>query len=407
LKLRELPPTAGLAPRIADLFERPAASLEDALCGWLDVDSVQLASSGTASLYIVFEHLKTLSAARVVIVPAYTCPLVALAAAKAGLSVHACDVQKKRFDYDADALLALLDSHVLCVVATHWGGALSDTVPIRRALAARAPGAFLVEDCAQAFGGTVHGRPVGFSGDAGVFSFAVGKGLTLFEGGCIVSRDDRMRAGLKAAGACLLKPDRITEVRRQLELVAYHLAYRPAALRVAYGRPRRYWMRRNNLARALGDEQSSIPVHPLGRWRKRVAANAIRRLPAHLEASRAILRRLSSRLAGIEGIDVHSSPLGAVPPATFAFVSFTCAEVAMGLLRDAAALGTGISKLYAHVLDGYRHIPDGVVHGTHPNATDLAARTLTMTTSPYMTPEDEDDVIGLIRTAAAGARLSC
>ena len=51
-------------------------------------------------------------------------------------------------------------------------------------------GLFLIEDCAQAFGATYKGRPVGSIGHAGAFSFNVYKTITSGDGGMVVTDDE-------------------------------------------------------------------------------------------------------------------------------------------------------------------------------------------------------------------------
>src|SRR5262249_48245887 len=53
-------------------------------------------------------------------------------------------------------------------------------------------GLFLIEDCAQAFGATYRGRPVGSIGKVGAFSFNVYKTITSGDGGMIVTDDEEV-----------------------------------------------------------------------------------------------------------------------------------------------------------------------------------------------------------------------
>jgi 8-amino-3,8-dideoxy-alpha-D-manno-octulosonate transaminase len=48
----------------------------------------------------------------------------------------------------------------------------------------------LLEDCAQAIGGTLKGRPAGSYGDIGIYSFQLNKNMTSGEGGLIVTEDE-------------------------------------------------------------------------------------------------------------------------------------------------------------------------------------------------------------------------
>jgi perosamine synthetase len=401
VRLRELPPTAGLVPRMLDLVARPCFSLEGELCRRLGVPEVRVESSGSAALVIAFEYLKTRSSAREVIVPAYTCPLVVLAAAKAGLTVRGCDTAPTRFDFDLAKLAPMLSERTLCVVPTHWGGALADTAGLRAVVSASGSGAYVVEDCAQAFGGTIGGDPVGRHADLAIFSFAVGKGLTLYEGGVVIGADPATCAGLEAARARLVRPNRSLESLRILQLIAYHYAYRPYALRLFYGWPRRRRLKRHDVVKALGDDQALAPLHEVGRWRKRVAANAVQRLGAHLASSRETFERLAQRVATLEGVHVHGSPQGTSAPCTYVFVTFESRESADRLLAASATMGLGITRLYAHALDRYPHLAGLVGDAPFPCAASLAARTVTLTTTPYMTADEEARIVRLIAGAAA------
>src|SRR5262249_17295856 len=51
---------------------------------------------------------------------------------------------------------------------------------------------FLIEDCAQAFGASYKGRPVGSIGHAGAFSFNVYKTITSGDGGMVVTDDEEV-----------------------------------------------------------------------------------------------------------------------------------------------------------------------------------------------------------------------
>ena len=122
---KEIPPTSGWQFRIKDLFFKCAAgSLEEVFKNYLGVSNLYITYSGTAALYLIFESLKKISSKKTVIIPSYVCPLVALAAQKAGLRIKVCDISKDSFDFNYDCLKALCsrDSDILAIVVVHLGG---------------------------------------------------------------------------------------------------------------------------------------------------------------------------------------------------------------------------------------------------------------------------------------------
>src|SRR5690242_15745407 len=107
---REIPPTAGLPLELWDLIPRSRdTKLAAGLASFIGVPWVQLECSGTAAFVVVFSYLKSqrkLSAHQqpVVVLPAYTCPLVAIAAAQAGLKVELCPSVNDGYDFDLEYL---------------------------------------------------------------------------------------------------------------------------------------------------------------------------------------------------------------------------------------------------------------------------------------------------------------
>ena len=281
-RLPTVPPTAGLPLRLADLRPWGDADLAGLLAQWLGLPEVQLECSGTSALMVALRTLKSLSPGRSeVIVPAYTCPLVALAVAQCGLQLRLCDLRADALDMDPQALRALCGGQTLAILPTHLCGRVADVAMALNC--ARAVGAYVIEDAAQAlgakFGARLDGQPVGTLGDIGFYSLAVGKGLTTFEGGVLIARDAALREALRATSERTVRPSSWWELRRSIELLGYATLYRPAGLHLAYGAPLRQSLARNDWVEAAGDDfDDFIPQHRLGRWRQRVGARALRRL---------------------------------------------------------------------------------------------------------------------------------
>jgi perosamine synthetase len=98
------------------------------------------------------------------------------------------DVDPRTLNVTARTVEARLSSRTKAIVVTHLFGNPCDMAPIMEL--ARAKNIPVIEDCAQAFGATYGGRPVGTFGAIGTFSLQQGKHITTGEGGIVVSNDD-------------------------------------------------------------------------------------------------------------------------------------------------------------------------------------------------------------------------
>ena len=388
--LHDIPPTAGLPLQRSDLRWRGDADLEAALARFIGVPEVQLECSGTAALVIALTALSRLSPLRrTVVAPAYTCPLVALAVARCGLTLALCDLSADALDLCPAALAALCGPDTLAVLPTHLGGRVSDVARTR--ILARAVGAFVIEDAAQALGARVGRRSVGLDSDLAFFSLAVGKGLTIFEGGALIARDPALRRSLRAVAAERAPYKLGWELRRSIELLGYAAMYRPSRLRRVYGDPLRRALSRGDWVAAAGDDfDAEIPLHAVGRWRRAVGVRALQRLPAFLASAGERGRRRAARLAAIPGLKV----LGDSPAVTGAAGTWPVLMVLMPdrASRDAAlgqlwGAGCGVSLPFVHTLadyERYASVVPAVAVAALPNARALAGRLLAVSNSPWL-----------------------
>lgn len=384
---REIPPTAGLPPRWRDLLPSSApphhGDLARCAAEFLGVEYVQTECSGTAALVVALTAMHRLTGRRAVVVPAYTCPLVALAVAHCGLELRPCDLAPGSIDMDAARLASLCDADTLAIVPTHLGGRVAD---VDAALArAREVGAFVVEDAAQALGARRQGRAVGLDGDAGFFSLAVGKGLTTFEGGLLVARDEALRREFERT-AREVAPRRLGwELKRSLQLLGYHAFYRPSLLGLVYGAPLRRALRNDDPVVAVGDDfDADIPLHTLGRWRQSVGVHAFARLPAFLVACEAQAQRRNARLARIDGVRIVGDAPGGRGVWPFFLLRLPDEATRDRALRELWGAGLGVSRLFIHALPDYRYLQPFVGEHEVPNARAFAASTLTVSNSPWL-----------------------
>ncbi|GKT25413.1 DegT/DnrJ/EryC1/StrS family aminotransferase [Acidovorax sp. SUPP3334] len=408
---REAPPTAGLPLGMADLLPGGDADLGGALARFLAVPTVQVECSGTAALMVALTALRSLAPERdEVVAPAYTCPLVALAVAHCGLRLRLCDLAPDSLDLDLPDLAPLCGHRTLAVLPTHLAGRVVDTGNVRSL--ARAAGAWVIEDAAQALGARTAGASVGSGSDLAFFSLAVGKGLTLFEGGALIAANPLLRAACARASRNNVPRHAFWELRRCAELLAYAALYRPSALPWAYGAPLRRALARGDRVGAAGDDFSArIPLHRVGRWRQSVGVRALARLPDWLAAGQARAAPRLARLRRIPGLTVlDDSP--AVDGAEGTWPSF------LVLLPDAAAretalaalwgAGLGVSLPFVHVLPDYPRYADLVAvedrSAELPHARSFAARVLSIGNSPWLDDAGFAQICGLLERAACGPR---
>jgi dTDP-4-amino-4,6-dideoxygalactose transaminase len=393
--VREIPPTAGLPLSWGDLLPT-GASLEQGLAEFLHVPAVQIECSGTAAQIITLTALKAQSARRKVILPAYTCPLVALAVLHCGLEPVLCDLQPDHFDLDHSQLATLCDDKTLAIIATHLGGRVADLAPALQI--ASNTGTYVIEDAAQSLGATWKNQPVGMAGDAGFYSLAVGKGLTTYEGGVLLTHDTALRQQLKSTAAKIAPFKWGWELRRSIELLGYAALYQPWGLPLAYGLPLRRALKQGRLIEAVGDDFSDdLPLHQVGKWRKAVGANALKRLPEFIDAQRKQAAKKLERLAAIPGIKVMvDTPegQGTWPFFMILMPSPTARDEALAKLWDA---GLGVSRLYIHALPDYPYLAGRMNQTDIPNARDFAARMLTVSNSLWL---DESDFEKIVETLA-------
>jgi len=375
-RLRELP-RAGLAVGWGDLRaawrrrDRAAAELPAAFSRWLGVEGARVASSGRAALCLTLRALADGSARRRVIVPAYTCPTVPLAVARAGLEVELCDVDPASANLDPELLGECLGPQTLAVVAVHMNGIPCELDAILAR--AREAGAAVIEDCAAAAGATLHGRPVGSFGDAAFFSLARGKGFTAYAGGVGVGRIWKEGAeGEVAPGAELLT------LARLLALVLFF-------------HPRRYWaLRRLPLGWENEVYAPGFPLGGMGALRQGVALSVLERLDRVVAERRERARYLERRLRGLAGVCLLVPPPDSDPCWPWLPLLVGRRDEAVRRLR---AEGLGASPLFTRSLDDYEYLRGVVPAGSYPVARSLAGRLMSLPTHCHVTARDLDRMV--------------
>lgn len=384
---REPPPTAGLPLSWRD-FLPSTASFEAELAKFIGNTSTQITCSGTAAIMLALATLKKTSTRRNVIIPAYTCPYVPLAVTRCGLNPVLCDTREGHFDFDFEQLKKLCDDDTLAVMPTHLGGRVADLQTASDI--SRQTGAYVVEDAAQALGALWQGKHVGGVGDVGCYSLGVGKGLTIYGGGAATAHDAQLQELLQATNDEIAPSKLVWETRRILELAGYYSLYRPSGLRLAFGIPLRKHLRKNRLIEAAGDDCSpDFPMHRVGKWRKTVGVRALKRLPDFIARTSAQALRRKSLLEasfGISGIQVLGDNPGDKGVWPYLLVLMPNEHARDAALAKLWPAGVGVGRLFIHALPDYPYL--SFAQTDTPNARDFAARTLTISNSPWLGEQD-------------------
>jgi len=165
-------------PKEVESFEREFAR-------YLGVRHVLGTSSGTGALYVAMAGLG-ISHGDEVIVPAYTWMSTAAAVLAHGAKPILAEVDET-LTIDPDDFEAKITPRTKAVVPVHMRG--FPCKMDRIAKVANANNIKVLEDCAQACGGSFRGRKLGTFGDAAIFSFQLNKVITAGEGGAVATSD--------------------------------------------------------------------------------------------------------------------------------------------------------------------------------------------------------------------------
>lgn len=174
--------------------------------------------AGRIALSAIVEALG-LGAGDEVIVPGYTCVVVANALRFAGVEPVYADIELDSYGLDASGIEAKLTGRTRAILLHHLYGLVCRDYEATLELARRR-GLFVIEDCAHAAGASFRGRRVGTRGDAAFYSSEATKSFCTIQGGIAVTNDDRLGERLREihARAPLPDPQRTERLLRSVVL---------------------------------------------------------------------------------------------------------------------------------------------------------------------------------------------
>lgn len=172
-------------------------AFEQEWAAYLGVEHAVGVANGTEALELAMRAVGVGPGDRVATV-ANTVSATAAAIQQIGAQMVFVEIEPATMTMLPEALEAVLkEGRIKAVLPVHLYGRPADMPEIVRL--ARAHGASVIEDCAQAHGASVDGRKVGTWGEAAAFSFYPTKNLgALGDGGAVVSADRKIAERVRA-----------------------------------------------------------------------------------------------------------------------------------------------------------------------------------------------------------------
>lgn len=152
-------------------------------------------ASGTDALHLSIEALGIGEGDEVITTP-FTFFATAEAILYTGATPVFVDIEPETMNIDPGKIEAAVTKRTKAVLPVHIFGHPADMKKI--ASVAKKHKLKIIEDCAQSFGASVHGKKTGSLGDAGCFSFYPSKNLGSFgDGGMVVLNDPSVAADIR------------------------------------------------------------------------------------------------------------------------------------------------------------------------------------------------------------------
>jgi dTDP-4-amino-4,6-dideoxygalactose transaminase len=364
------------------------------LAGLYDADDVLLLDCGThaleLALRLAMRYVGAQGAPTTVALPAYTCFDVATAAVGAGAKVALYDMDPRTLAPDLDSVEQVMVSGARIVVVAPLYGIPVDWDAIEAC--AMRHHAVVIEDAAQGYGSSWHGRPVGALGRLSVLSFGRGKGWTGGGGGALLAR----RGMIEALGP-------LNEFApRAAPSFAGFLA---ATAQWTFGRPSLYGIPASLPWLHLGETRYRQPA--LSSGASRAAAGVIERSLAlaacEVPRRQSNARALIAQIAGLasshaaNGIRAVRPPVESVPGYLRLPILLRGGGTALPDLRKAARLG--ICPGYPATLGSLAAIRQRMERGAGtkwPGADELVRDLVTLPTHSLVTSREREEQVLLL-----------
>ncbi len=392
---------------------REIEGLERDLKGFFGVRYCFIVSSGKTALFVILRALKALHEERdEVLIPAYTCYSVPSAIVRAGLKVRLCDVNPESLDFDFEQLSGALPlervqghagreslhpkdeesdranhehSRLLAVLGIHLFGLPADIEKLRELIGD--PYVTIVEDAAQAMGGSWKGQKIGTLGDVGFFSLGRGKALSTVEGGVILTnREDIAEEIMNAA-----------KILPSLSVTALISIMAKAVAMTIFLRPALFWLPKSLPFLRLG-ETIYDPNFRMNRV-SGFQAGLAKRWKEKLAKLQNVRGENAAKWASLPGDPrLFHYPLG--QGNTRNLVRYPIRVLNDGLrkrvLMESEKRGLGIMPGYPDSVDGIGELNADFREQSFPSAKRISREIITLPVHSFVSNEDRQEILSLL-----------
>ena len=163
---------------------------EKAFARKMGVQHAVAVSSGTAALHLALLAMG-IGPDEEVIIPSYVCTALLHAVQYVGARPVPAEIDPLTYNIDPDDVKKRITTRTRAIIVPHLFGAAAD---LDKLLKLDVP---IIEDCAQAVGGTYQQKLLGTFGDIAIFSFYATKVMATGEGGMVTSKSPEIIARIR------------------------------------------------------------------------------------------------------------------------------------------------------------------------------------------------------------------
>jgi perosamine synthetase len=191
------------------------------------VDAVTF-SYGRSALWAFFKAVGIENAE--IIMPAYTCSVVAHAVTLSGNKPRFIDITLDDYNMNLDEAEAAINENTRAIIATHTFGYPQDLdrleAMVKRGEDKYGHKIWLMQDCCHAFGAEWQGRMIGTSGDVAVYALNISKMITAIFGGMLTFHDQALADKVRNWRNAHYRPTTwLKAIQRRLYLLAVYVVF--------------------------------------------------------------------------------------------------------------------------------------------------------------------------------------